>query len=83
VRAIDKDGREQGFKLFGVRKDTAAGLVGLKTGDLLLSVNGMSLGTDVDDLTTALRDEVRQAKTLKLEFRRDGEAMTIEVSLRD
>lgn len=83
VRAVDKGGEEIGFKLFGVRKDTAARMVGLETGDLLLSVNGMSLATTVDNLVTALTDEVRQAKTLKIEFKRGGEAKSIEVALRD
>ena len=55
----------------------------MKTGDLLLSVNGMSLATGVDDLVTALSDEVRQAKTLRIAFKRAGEAKTLEVSLRD
>lgn len=83
VRAVDRDGEDQGFKLFGVRKDTAARLVGLETGDLLLSVNDLSLATNVDDLLVALTDEVWQAKTLKIEFKRGGEAKTLEVVLRD
>ncbi|MGH1343956.1 MAG: protein kinase domain-containing protein [Nannocystales bacterium] len=78
-----EDGLQIGFKLFGVRQDTAPRLVGLKNGDLLLSVNGLSLTASVDNLILALSDEVRQAKTLKLDFRRAGEAKTIEVALRD
>ncbi|MBV1861682.1 MAG: protein kinase [Nannocystaceae bacterium] len=83
VRTVDSDGQVRGFKLFGVRKDTAARLVGLQTGDLLLSVNDMSLATSIDNLTIALSDELRQAKTLKIDFERSGEHKTVKVTLRD
>lgn len=83
VPATDRDGQAKGFKLFGVRKDTAARMVGLQTGDLLLSVNGMSLTAHVNDLVQALSDEIRQAKVLKIEFERGGQTKTVEVALRD
>jgi len=85
VRAVpmSEGGEQIGFKLFGVRKNTAPRMVGLETGDVLVAVNGIRLTSTASDLESALTDEVRHAKTLKVEFRRGGEAKTLEVSLHD
>ncbi len=83
VPSIGDDGQQRGFKIFGLRKDTAPRMVGLESGDLLLAINGIRLTATSNDLALALTDEARTANALKIEFERGGEAKTLEVTLRD
>lgn len=83
VPTTAEGGEQVGFKLFGVRQNTAPRMVGFESGDLLLAVNGIALTATPSSLAVALTDEVRTAKTLKIAFKRGGEAKTIEVKLHD
>lgn len=83
VPTTSEGGEQVGFKVFGVRQNTAPRMVGFESGDLLLGVNGIALTATPSSLAVALTDEVRTANALKIEFKRGGEAKTVEVKLHD
>lgn len=78
VRATpEKDG---GLRVAGVRTGSLLEMVGVKNGDRLMNVNGMSIA----DPTTALKAYTlfREASHLTVALQRDGKPMNVEVDIR-
>jgi general secretion pathway protein C len=73
-------GTTVGFRLFGVRPDALAGQLGLRTGDVVTSVNGVALD-GVDNLMRVW-GLVRQAETIEAVVFRRGEARTLRYRIR-
>lgn len=63
-------GRADGFKLFGIRPNSLYAKVGLKNGDVVVRINGFSI-TNPDEALAAY-DKLRDAKTFRIEVRRQG-----------
>ncbi len=67
---------DDGVVVNGLRRDSIAGRVGFRPGDIIESVNGKSIGT-VDDLNRANRSDPsrwqiilrREGKRLRMDFR--------------
>ncbi len=78
VRATpEKDG---GLKVAGVRAGTILDLVGVKNGDRLMSINGLSIadpGSAIQAYT-----QLREAPHLTVALSRDGKPRTVEVDIR-
>jgi general secretion pathway protein C len=72
-----KDGETQGYKLYGIRRDTLPKLLGFKNGDMLKSVNGEEL-TSMDK-AMGLYTKLRQASNLSIEVERKGATVTKEI----
>lgn len=73
------DGR-RGYAIYAVRKGSLPQLLGVKNGDIVVSVNGADLGSM--DETIKLYGKLRHATRLEVEYVRDGKVQTREVELR-
>ena len=73
------DGR-RGYAVYGVRKGSLPNLLGVKNGDIVVSVNGVDLGS-MDD-TLELYGKLRYATRLEVEYVRKGKPQTKEVEIR-
>ncbi|MBL4687514.1 MAG: hypothetical protein JKY37_23160 [Nannocystaceae bacterium] len=74
-----KDGKTQGYKLYGIRRGTLPKLLGLKNGDMITSINGQEL-TSIDK-AMALYTKLRRASQLEVNIIRKGKAMTKEIQI--
>ena len=74
-----KDGRSQGLKLYAIRGASFPGAIGLKNGDLLVSVNGRPM-TDPESALVAYT-ALRTADTLKFAIERKGEPRTLTLKI--
>ncbi|MEM6992607.1 MAG: type II secretion system protein GspC [Myxococcota bacterium] len=74
-----KDGKTQGYKLYGIRRGTLPKLLGLKNGDMITSINGEEL-TSIDK-AMALYTKLRRASQLEVNITRKGKAMTKEIQI--
>ncbi|PRQ04348.1 hypothetical protein ENSA5_08570 [Enhygromyxa salina] len=74
-----EDGETVGFKFYGIRRGSLLKGFGLKNGDLLRAVNGHEI-TSIDNAMAAyasLRDE----QTFALELEREGQPISLEISI--
>ncbi|MBX7079143.1 MAG: PDZ domain-containing protein [Nannocystaceae bacterium] len=71
---------EGGFKLAGVRKNSLASKLGLKNGDVLLAVNGETLG-GLDD-AIGMVTKLRRASNLSVTLERKGSTIEKHVEIR-
>jgi type II secretory pathway component PulC len=72
------DGKFYGFKIRSINADWG---LDLRPGDVVTKVNGI-VPEHPDDADTALRS-LDKAKSLKVEFERDGKARTLELPIVD
>lgn len=75
VRVIphEERGRVVGVKLFGVRRDSVLGRLGIQNGDTLLEVNGVSMGSPDGALEAYAR--LRTTDALFVRLSRRGEEL--------
>jgi|GEM_PF-2089825 len=83
VPARSEQGTPLGFKVFGVRKDTALGLVGFQNGDIVRTLNDIKLESDLDEILPQLEDVAQTAETLTIVFERDGHVEETVVHVQD
>jgi general secretion pathway protein C len=74
-----KDGETKGFKFYGIRKGSLPSLLGLKNGDMILSINGEEL-VSVDQ-AMGLYMKLRNASNLSLTLDRKGETVSKEIQI--
>ncbi len=76
---ISENGKAKGIQFFGVPRDSLFGLLGLQRGDILTSVNGLSMV----DPNEALRAYVllRKASLLRVQLIRKGRPLEIRIHL--
>lgn len=74
-----RNGESIGMRLFAIRRNSLYEKLGLKNGDILLSVNENSLA----DPTEALRifDKLKEEKSIKVEVERSGAAKSLNYSI--
>ena len=70
-----------GFKLFGVRKGSIPEALGLKSGDILRTVNGLPLSSP--DEALAIYSRLRQASDITLTVTRGGAAVNLRYTIDD
>ena len=74
-----REGRLVGVKLFGIRRSSVLGSLGLQNGDLLLRINGEELTTS--DKALDLYEEVRRATHVRVDIERHGRPQTLSYDL--
>lgn len=74
-----RDGETQGFKFYGIRRDSLPRMLGLKNGDMLTSVNGEELKSVDQAMGLALK--LRRASNLSVTLVRKGETINKEIQI--
>lgn len=75
-----KDGKILGVRLHGVRSDSLLGVLGMKSGDVLQSINGFEMGSPEKALEAYAR--LRTASNLAVKVKRGGEPMDIDIQIK-
>jgi type II secretory pathway component PulC len=75
----EEAGRAVGVKLYGIRRLSVLGKLGIQNGDLIHSINGMSLA-DIDSALEAFA-QLRSASNLKVAITRRGQAMSLSIRI--
>lgn len=75
-----KNGETQGYKFYGIRRNSLPRMLGLKNGDLLTEINGESLGGDLSKVMTLLT-KLRRASNLSVTLERRGKTIQKEVRI--
>jgi len=77
---------ESGVRVQGVTPESAADAAGIRSGDVLLSIDGVQLDwsgdTDPQSKLLARLGEIEPGTRFKVEHRRDGEVLTADVEAR-
>ncbi|MEM7433870.1 MAG: type II secretion system protein GspC [Myxococcota bacterium] len=75
----EEDGRIVGMKLYGIRRTSLLGKLGIRNGDMLRTINGF----DMTSPDTALEaySSLRTANALSLAVKRQNKEMTIEYNI--
>ncbi len=75
----EEDGRVTGVKLYGIRRNSLLGRLGIRNGDMLRTINGF----DMTSPDTALEaySRLRSADKLSLAVKRQNKEMTIEYNI--
>lgn len=74
-----RNGETQGFKFYGIRRDSLPRMLGLKNGDMLTSVNGEELKSVDQAMGLALK--LRRASNLSVTLVRKGETISKEIQI--
>ncbi len=75
-----QDGVIKGYKLYGIRPASIPKLLGLKNGDLITSIAGISL-VDLDTAMSAFA-KIKTAKSVPVVIERRGESITMTYTIR-
>ena len=75
-----KDGKVLGVRLHGVRSDSLLGVLGLKSGDVLQSINGFEMGSPEKALEAYAR--LRTANSLAVKVQRAGKPTDIDIQIK-
>lgn len=80
------DPGESGVQVQGVTPDSAADAAGIRSGDVLVSIDGLPLdwadGTDPQAKLFDKLEQIEPGSRFKIEHRRDGELLTADVEAR-
>jgi general secretion pathway protein C len=71
-----RDGRIIGFRLSGIQRGSLLGLLGLRSGDVIETINGNRIANAETALQAYVR--LRTAERLKVQLVREGQTMTID-----
>lgn len=74
------DGRVVGVKIYGIRRSSVLGRLGIQNGDMLRTINGFDL-TEPDSVLEAYT-RLRSADRLSLSVERRGQAVTMDYQIR-
>ena len=75
----EEDGRVVGVRLYGIRRTSLLGRLGIRNGDMLRTINGFDM-TNPDSALQAYT-RLRSADTLTLAVKRQNKDMTIEYNI--
>jgi general secretion pathway protein C len=75
----EENGRVVGVKLYGIRKTSLFGKLGLQNGDMLRTINGFDMGSP--DTALEAYAKLRTASNLSLAIVRRGNAVTMEYNI--
>jgi general secretion pathway protein C len=75
----EENGRVVGVKLYGIRKSSLFGKLGLQNGDMLRTINGFDMGSP--DSALEAYAKLRSATNLSLAMVRRGNAVTMEYNI--
>jgi general secretion pathway protein C len=77
---VQENGRVVGVRLLGVRQDALLGVLGMKNGDVLKTINGFEMGSPEKALEAYAR--LRTADKLTVQIERDGKTVNLDYNIR-
>jgi general secretion pathway protein C len=80
ILPYERDGEVQGFKLYGIRRDSLLGKLGLRNGDIVNNIGGVDM-TSPDQALMAYT-KLRGASNLSVTFTRRGQRQTMDFNIR-
>jgi general secretion pathway protein C len=80
VLPYERDGVVQGFKLYGIRRDSLLGKLGLRNGDIVNEIGGVEMTSP--DRALSAYTKLRNANHLTLTFTRRGRRQTMDFNIR-
>lgn len=80
ILPYERDGQVQGFKLYGIRRNSLLGKLGLRNGDIVNSIGGTEM-TSPDQALMAYT-KLRNANNLTVSFTRRGRRQTMDFNIR-
>ncbi|MEM8563088.1 MAG: type II secretion system protein GspC [Pseudomonadota bacterium] len=81
ISAVRENGELQGYRVMPGKEREQFAVLGFRPGDLVTSINGMSLSDPAN--TLRLYQTIRSASEAVFELQRDGQPMSISVSLEE
>jgi general secretion pathway protein C len=75
----EEDGRVVGVKLYGIRRNSLLGRLGVRNGDMLRTINGFAMASP--DTALEAYSRLRSADKLTLAIKRQNKEMTIEYNI--
>jgi general secretion pathway protein C len=75
----EENGRVVGVKLYGIRKSSLFGKLGLQNGDMLRTINGFDMGSP--DSALEAYAKLRSASNLSVSLQRRGNAVTMDYNI--
>ncbi len=75
----EEDGRVTGVKLYGIRRNSLLGRLGVRNGDMLRTINGFSMTSP--DTALEAYSRLRSADKLTLAIKRQNKEMTIDYNI--
>jgi general secretion pathway protein C len=75
----EEDGRVVGVKVYGIRRNSLLGRLGVRNGDMLRTINGFSMTSP--DTALEAYSRLRSADKLTLAVKRQNKEMTIEYNI--
>lgn len=76
----EKDGQTDGVKLYGIRRKSLFGALGLQNGDLLRTINGLNMGSP--DSALEAYTKLRSAEFITVAVTRRGRPVNIEYEIK-
>jgi len=75
----EEDGRVVGVKLYGIRRNSLLGRLGVRNGDMLRTINGFAMASP--DTALEAYSRLRSADKLTLAVKRQNQELTIEYNI--
>ena len=75
----EEDGRVVGVKLYGIRRNSLLGRLGVRNGDMLRTINGFAMASP--DTALEAYSRLRTADKLTLAIKRQNKETTIEYNI--
>ncbi len=80
ILPYERDGAVQGFKLYGIRRNSLLGKLGLRNGDIINSIGGIEM-TSPDQALQAYT-KLRSTSNITLDFTRRGRRQSMDYNIR-
>lgn len=80
ILPYERDGAVQGFKLYGIRRDSLLGKLGLRNGDIINSIGGMEMTSP--DRALEAYSKLRSASNLSVTITRRGRRQSLDFNIR-
>ncbi len=80
VLPYEKDGKVQGFKVYGIRQTGLLGQLGLSNGDIIQKINGVAI-TSADQALAAYA-KFKTDQKIKVDLTRRGQPVSLEVDVK-
>lgn len=80
ILPYERDGQVQGFKMYGIRRNSLLGKLGLRNGDIINSIGDLDMTSP--DRALEAYTKLRNAENITISFTRRGRRQTMDYNIR-